>query len=125
MPKGKSKRSYLPCLELSFCLVKDNYVSIIKLIETTRNYRRFQAMSTASYSDTVKIENIEYEAEFEVEPAQRGGMTDPSHDAHIYDLAVMLDGKLIKPEDIDSDGFDHTELYSDVEKVLNANMVRR
>lgn len=80
---------------------------------------------TTEYSEMVKVEGVEYKADFEVEPAQRGGMTDPSYPAHVYDLTLSLDGKLIKPHDVDEDGFDFTEVYGDVEKQLNANMARR
>ena len=74
---------------------------------------------TTQYNDTFTVDGIEYECFFEVEPAQRGGMIDPSWDAHCYDLVITLNGAEIKPDDLDEDGFDYTELYSDIEKLIN------
>ena len=80
---------------------------------------------TTEYSEMVKVEGIEYKANFEVEPAQDGGETDPSWHAHVYDLTLSLDSKLIKPHDEDEDGCDFTEIYVEVENQLNAKLARR
>lgn len=73
-------------------------------------------------SELVNIDGIEYDVEFEVEPAQKGGMVDPSWDAYVYDLAVYLDdgqdGKSYISED-------EIELYSDIEKQLNKKLLER
>jgi hypothetical protein len=82
-------------------------------------------MSTAGYTETFTEDGVELVAEFEVEPAQDGGMIDPSYPAHVYDLAITIDDKLVKPEDVDEDGFDYTELYKEIEKKLNLNMASR
>lgn len=34
-----------------------------------------------------------YDVEYDIEPAQRGGMTDPSWDAYIDDVSVTCKGK--------------------------------
>ena len=34
-----------------------------------------------------------YDVEYDIEPAQKGGMTDPSWDAHIDDVSVTCKGK--------------------------------
>jgi hypothetical protein len=34
-----------------------------------------------------------YDVEYEIEPAQRGGMTDPSWDAYVSEYAVSYKGK--------------------------------
>ena len=34
-----------------------------------------------------------YDVEYDIEPAQRGGMTDPSWDAYIDDVCVTCNGK--------------------------------
>ena len=68
---------------------------------------KYAPSHTPSHSDTFEIDDIEYECFFEIEPAQRGGMIDPSWDAHCYDLVVTLDGNLIEPGDLDEEGFDY------------------
>lgn len=80
---------------------------------------KYEPSNTASHSDTFKVDGIEYECFFEIEPAQRGGMIDPSWDAHCYDLVITLDGNLIDTEDLDEDGCDYTCLYSNIEKLIN------
>jgi hypothetical protein len=77
-----------------------------------------------THSESVKIDGVEYEVQFEVEPAQKGGMIDESWDAHVIELVLLIDGKAVRPEDLDEDGFDHTGLYSDIEKQLNLKMAR-
>jgi len=73
----------------------------------------------------INLDGIEYEVEFEVEAAQNGGMFATSWDAHIYDLAISQNGKVINPEDLDDDGYDHTDLYSDMEKMMNKKLLER
>jgi hypothetical protein len=73
----------------------------------------------STYTDVVAVNGIDYECHFEIEPSQRGGMIDPSWDAHCYDLAITLNGADIKPGDVDILGFDNSELYSAIEKEID------
>ena len=86
---------------------------------------KYAPSHTPSHSDTFEIDDIEYECFFEIEPAQRGGMIDPSWDAHCYDLVVTLDGNLIETDDLDEEGFDYTCLYSDIEKLIDGKIGSR
>ena len=53
-------------------------------------------------NDTIKLDGIEYDVEYCIEPEQRGGMTDPSWPAHAFDLGITLNGKIIDDEEIHS-----------------------
>ena len=78
-----------------------------------------------THNEVVEIDGVEYEAQFEVEPAQKGGMVDPSWDSHVYDLSIAINGKIINPNDLDKEGFDYTDIYSDIEKQLNKKLLER
>lgn len=65
-------------------------------------------MSTA----TIEINDIELEIEFDFEPAQDGGRTDPSWEAHISGINTVTH----KGNDIT--GLMNDELYEDIEKTL-------
>ena len=80
---------------------------------------KYTPNNTTQYSDTFTVDGIEYECFFEVEPAQRGGMIDPSYDAHCYDLVITLEGNLIEPYDLHKDNHEVVELYADIEKQIN------
>ena len=77
-----------------------------------------------THSESVKIEGVEYEVEFEVEPAQNGGMIDPSWDAYVFEVVVFIDGKLLDFDGTDEDGLLNSEIYYDIEKQLNLKMAR-
>ena len=78
-----------------------------------------------THNEVVKIDGVEYEAQFEVEPAQKGVWEDESWPTHVTDLVVFRDDNLIDYNGISEDGVDYTELYSDIEKHLNKKLLER
>ena len=75
-----------------------------------------------THKESVKIDGIEYEVEFEVEPAQKGGWEDESWPAHVCELSIYLDdgadGKSYISED-------EIEIYSSIDKLLNKKLLER
>ena len=65
------------------------------------------------HSDTVTLDGVTYEVDFDIEPAQYGGMEDPSWPAHSDDLVVTCGGESVEDEGV----------ISEIEKVLDNKLV--
>ena len=78
-----------------------------------------------THNEVVTIGGVEYEAQFEVEPAQKGGWEDESWPAHVIELRLYENNEYLEYDDVSEGGTFNSELYSDIEKQLNNKLLER